>query len=134
MRHPRPLGDPVDPGRDLGRTDLHRIRPADGQGAPRFAAIAPQLVDLLRGWVVVSHNASCDTCSVWEKELRGVGLAPWSGVTRRVKLVVAADVPSRSGKARKAHDYGIPIVDESTLMRLMGSVGARSITACDRLG
>jgi DNA polymerase-3 subunit epsilon len=41
-------------------------------------------------------------------------------VTKKVKLVVAADPDSLSGKARKARDYGIPVVGEDALGRLLG--------------
>jgi DNA polymerase-3 subunit epsilon len=61
------------------------------------------------------------TRSALERELRDLGLVPWRAVTRKVKLLVAADPDSLSGKARKARDYGIPIVDEATLARLAGA-------------
>lgn len=48
--------------------------------------------------------------SEWETILRELGYEPKSGVTKAVKLMVAADPDSLSGKARKARDYGIPIV------------------------
>ena len=61
----------------------------------------------------------------WEHELTARGYRPWRAVTKKVRLVVAADPDSLSGKARKARDYGIPIVDEKTLANL---VSARSLT------
>ena len=57
--------------------------------------------------------------SEWEEHLRSRGLMAGSGVTKKVKLVAAADPDSLSGKAKKARDYGIPIVDEATLLRLV---------------
>jgi len=51
-----------------------------------------------------------------EVEIRAHGYVPWSAVTKKVKLVVAADPDSLSGKARKARDYGIPIVGEDWLV------------------
>lgn len=57
----------------------------------------------------------------WEQELRSRGFVPWSAVTKKVHLVVAADPDSISGKARKARDYGIPIVDEATLTRMLAT-------------
>jgi len=39
-----------------------------------------------------------------------------------VRLVVAADPDSLSGKARKAVDYGIPIVTEAAFASMVGSV------------
>ncbi|WP_413250212.1 exonuclease domain-containing protein [Sinomonas flava] len=43
----------------------------------------------------------------------GIGVHP--GVTKKVKLLIAADPDSLSGKARKARDYGIPVVSEDYL-------------------
>ncbi|WP_341954064.1 DNA polymerase III subunit epsilon [Salinibacterium sp. TMP30] len=51
--------------------------------------------------------------------LVGFGYIPWDSVTKRVRLLVAADPDSLSGKARKARDYGIPVVDEAGLARLL---------------
>lgn len=55
----------------------------------------------------------------WEADLVDHGFVPWRAVTKKVRLVVAADPDSESGKARKARDYGIPIVNESTLAKLV---------------
>lgn len=48
----------VNPNRDLGPVHIHRLRGADMAGAPTFEDIAGDLVDRLRGRVVVAHNAS----------------------------------------------------------------------------
>jgi DNA polymerase-3 subunit epsilon len=40
-------------------------------------------------------------------------------VTKRTRLLVAADPDTLSGKARKARDYGIPIASEHALPRLL---------------
>ena len=55
----------------------------------------------------------------WEQELLALGYRPWSAVTKKVRLLVAADPDSLSGKAKKAREYGIPIVDEKTLERFV---------------
>ncbi|QTX05652.1 exonuclease domain-containing protein [Agromyces archimandritae] len=57
---------------------------------------------------------------IWFERLTAAGYVPRPAVTKRVKLVVAADPDSLSGKARKARDYGIPIVGEPMLARLVG--------------
>jgi len=44
-------------------------------------------------------------------------------VTKKVKLVVAADPDSLSGKARKATDYGIPIVTEDAFAVMLQRLG-----------
>jgi DNA polymerase-3 subunit epsilon len=52
---------------------------------------------------------------------RDLGLEPVAGVTRRgCDLVVAADAASSSGKARKARDYGIPVIDVAEFLRRAG--------------
>jgi DNA polymerase-3 subunit epsilon len=55
----------------------------------------------------------------WHSELERLGLVPTNSVSRKVKLVVAADVDSLSDKARKARELGIPIVDEEGLIALL---------------
>lgn len=47
--------------RDLGAQRIHRISAADLIDAPTFAEVAPTLTDLLRGHVIVAHNAAFDT-------------------------------------------------------------------------
>lgn len=60
--------------------------------------------------------------SVWDEISAGHGLVPHPAVTKKVKLVVAADPDSLSGKARKARDYGIPVVTEDGFARMLGGV------------
>src|SRR5690606_30223141 len=55
---------------------------------------------------------------VWEKRAADAGLKPAASVTKRTRLVVAADPDSQSGKARRARKIGIPIVDAGTFLRL----------------
>jgi DNA polymerase-3 subunit epsilon len=57
--------------------------------------------------------------SCWERDATAAGLVPWASVTKNVKLVVAADPDSLSGKARKARAYGIPIVSEAAFEDLL---------------
>lgn len=54
----------------------------------------------------------------WEELARRVGLEP-GGITKKTKLVVAADPNSLSGKAAKARTYGIPIITEAAFDRLL---------------
>lgn len=56
-----------------------------------------------------------------ESDLRAAGFVPHSAITKKVKLLVAADPDSFSGKARKARAYGVPIVGESYLSKLLWS-------------
>ncbi len=64
---------------------------------------------------------------VWEKRAVAAGLVPRSGVTKKVKLVVAADPDSLSGKARMAADYGIPIVTEEAFAAMLQRLGHVSV-------
>lgn len=53
--------------------------------------------------------------SAIEAELESAGYLSHPAVTKKVKLLVAADPDSLSGKARKARTYGIPVVGEDYL-------------------
>lgn len=57
--------------------------------------------------------------SDWESAAVAAGLRPHGAVTKKVKLVVAADPDSQSGKARKARDYAIPVVTEAAFARML---------------
>jgi DNA polymerase-3 subunit epsilon len=52
----------------------------------------------------------------WIAEIVAAGLTT-GGISKATALVVAADVDSLSGKAKKARQYGIPIVDEEAFTR-----------------
>ncbi|MFI6097801.1 BRCT domain-containing protein [Lentzea sp. NPDC051213] len=59
---------------------------------------------------------------VWESRAQSAGLDVTGGVTKRTRLVVAADPHSMSGKAGKARTYGIPIVSEDLFAGLLGDL------------
>jgi DNA polymerase III subunit epsilon len=40
-------------------------------------------------------------------------------VTRRTRILIAADPDSVSGKAKRAREYGIPILNEEAITRLL---------------
>ena len=48
------------------------------------------------------------------------GMSPVGSVTKKLHLLVAADVMSQSGKARKAKEYGIPVWSEQQLWKCLG--------------
>ena len=77
------------------------------------------------GDLVVFTGAMDEPRDMWERRARTAGLVPHPAVTKRVRLVVAADPDSMSGKARKAESYGIPVVSETGFVRILDSV-ARS--------
>ena len=86
-------------------------RTLDGSGRSRFR--------LHRGDRLVLTGAMNRSRDEWIYLLEGLGLVIWPTVTMQVRLVVAADIDSESTKARKARDYGIPIVDEDWLERAL---------------
>ncbi len=55
----------------------------------------------------------------WEAIARSHGLDP-GGVTKKTKVLVAADPNSLSGKAGKARAYGVPIITEAAFAKLLG--------------
>lgn len=88
-------------------------------------------MDLSRGPSAVSTSASLSLGEAvvltgemhqpraqWESTLIGLGYVVKPAVSKTVKLVIAADPDSLSGKAKKARDYGIPIVGEAWLLEL----------------
>lgn len=74
---------------------------------------------LAAGAIVVLTGEMSRPRAVWEAELIERGLIPHPSVTKKASLVVAADPDSLSGKAKKARDYGIPIVNEHGLRKLL---------------
>ncbi|MCZ4122144.1 3'-5' exonuclease [Streptomyces sp. H39-S7] len=50
----------IDPQGPVGPTHIHGIEGHDLGGAPTFAGIAPRLLGLLSGRVLVGHNVGCD--------------------------------------------------------------------------
>ena len=50
----------INPMRDVGPTRVHGITASDVYDAPTFEEVAPQLLDLIEGCVLVGHNISFD--------------------------------------------------------------------------
>ena len=59
----------------------------------------------------VSREQLCD-------EAERLGLLPMSSVSRKTKVVVASDPDSISGKARRARECSVPVVDFAAYFRL----------------
>lgn len=77
---------------------------------------------LAPGDLVVLAGGTPRSRERWERDLRARGLVSGAGVSQRVRLVVVANVESTSGRARKARDYGIPVVDGRAFARLIKKV------------
>ncbi|MCW3817727.1 exonuclease domain-containing protein [Micromonospora sp. DR5-3] len=60
----------------------------------------------------------------WEEEARAAGLQVGDNVTKKTRLLVAADPDTMSGKAKKAHQYGIPIVHPTAYKRMLTNLAA----------
>jgi DNA polymerase-3 subunit epsilon len=56
---------------------------------------------------------------LWEQRARQASYVPYDDVTRQVRILVAADPDSMSAKARKARQYGIPIITPDTFTRML---------------
>ncbi|PJM73535.1 exonuclease [Bifidobacterium primatium] len=72
-------------------------------------------VRLREGDRIVLTGAMSQRRADWVDDLAAVGITVWPSVTKKVRLVVAADVDTESTKARKARAYDIPIVSEQWL-------------------
>ncbi|MBC7592189.1 MAG: DNA polymerase III subunit epsilon [Salinibacterium sp.] len=102
----------INPGRDLGRQDIHRIRAADVMQAPTFEQIAPQLIELISGRVLVAHNARFDT-SFLLAELDRLDYSAELSLEALCTMQLAREF--LPGAGRKLSDccaaYDIPIID-----------------------
>ncbi|GAA1643474.1 exonuclease domain-containing protein [Georgenia ruanii] len=123
------------------REDLHAVAslldldPAEVDGAldaEAGAGVPPPLDDaalaptvehfrLAPGDKVVFTGEMAEPREVWQARAAAAGLVPHPNVTKQVRLVVAADPDSLSGKARKAAGYGIPIVTEAAFGRMLAA-------------
>jgi DNA polymerase-3 subunit epsilon len=73
LRTERAFSTLVDPVGPVGPTHVHRIAQEDVVGAPRFREIAPHLLELLAGRVMVGHHVTCDQAFL-EREFARIGV------------------------------------------------------------
>ncbi|MBC9944333.1 hypothetical protein ICL81_07395 [Leucobacter sp. cx-328] len=78
---------------------------AVAQAANAIGALAPGTVIVLTGTMTMER-------STLEAEIAIRGFVVGKGVTKKTGLVIAADPHTLSGKAKKAHEYGIQVVGE----------------------
>ncbi|WP_082575117.1 exonuclease domain-containing protein [Arthrobacter sp. Soil763] len=83
-------------------------------------AVGQSLVLAAGDKVVLTGEMSRDRSEI-EADLRAAGFVPHPAITKAVKLLVAADPDSLSGKAKKARAYGITVVGESYLSKLLSA-------------
>jgi DNA polymerase-3 subunit epsilon len=89
-------------------------------------APAPARFRLSAGDLVVFTGDMVVSREEWIGLAMAAGLVPHPCVTKKVVLVIAADPDSLSGKARKAADYGIPIVTEQAFARMLDDLNSGS--------
>jgi DNA polymerase III subunit epsilon len=88
----------------------------------RQGSMRPGQFRLAPGDFVAFTGQMCNPREDWEARATRAGLRVHT-VTRRTRLLVAADPDSLSGKAGTARKYGIPIVTEEAFERLLVQVG-----------
>ncbi|ADD42618.1 exonuclease domain-containing protein [Stackebrandtia nassauensis] len=72
------------------------------------------------GDMVVFTGTMPESREEWEQRAIEHGFVPHRAVTKKVKLVIAADSDSLSGKAKKARGYNIPIMDVDRFREVLG--------------
>ncbi|GAA3743551.1 hypothetical protein GCM10022205_33000 [Spinactinospora alkalitolerans] len=72
---------------------------------------------------VVFTGASRRSRDEWHALAAAAGLVPKEGVTKKTRVVVAADPDSLSGKARTARDRGIPVITEDAFEKFVDDMG-----------
>lgn len=92
-----------------------------GAAVPGGAVPVRPAFVLAAGDEVVLTGSMSRTREAWERDVRAAGLSPWPYVTRRTRLLVAADPDSLSTKARTARRYGVPVVTEAAFERLLAA-------------
>jgi DNA polymerase-3 subunit epsilon len=101
--------------------DLDRHAPADNSDSPVIAESNSGVGGSTSGFALTPGDRVCLTGQMrrerteWERVLAASGVVSWPTVTKKVKLLIAADPDSMSGKAQHARKLGIPIVDEGWL-------------------
>lgn len=89
--------------------------------APEPQDAEPTAVTLDGSSVVVLTGEMRRPRSAIEADLERLGIATSRALTKKTTLLVAADVDSLSGKARKARQYGIPIAGEDEIEAAIAS-------------
>lgn len=111
--------DLISVGRLLQLAETEIAAAVDDERPDESDAFAQTTFTLAPGDLIVLTGDMDRERQEWETELRSRGFVPHSTVTKKVALVAAADPDSLSGKAKKARDYGIPIVGEHGLRKLL---------------
>lgn len=87
--------------------------------------MTPQVAVPVNGRVLHTGDAVCITGDTvtpragLEARATGAGLRVTSAVSRKTRLVVAADPDSESSKARRARELGIPLIAEPVFLAML---------------
>jgi DNA polymerase-3 subunit epsilon len=74
------------------------------------------------GDMVVFTGSMTPPREIWESDAVANGLAVSGNVTKRTRLLIAADPDSMSGKAKKARQYDIPIVHPTAYQDMLATL------------
>ncbi len=110
------------------RRDLERVAASLGLGPGSLAsALSPEPEPQLSAAIAVLRLEPGDRIVItgetkrsredWIDALVDAGLEH-GGITKKTRVVVAADPDTRSGKAQKARAYGVPVITEEAFERL----------------
>jgi DNA polymerase-3 subunit epsilon len=87
----------INPGSNAGEVDTHGVSTVELLRAPTFAQIAPRLVELLSGRVLVTHNAQFVTGFLM-REFELIGYAPGRGLEAVCTMHLARSYLPGSGR------------------------------------
>ncbi|MFI8192560.1 DEDDh family exonuclease [Streptomyces sp. NPDC085946] len=122
--------------REAARLDLPLpLVPCPPRQDPRFAPRAPRTPcayrnpgrpapggPLVQGMKVAITGETRVPRAELERRAAEAGLNVMSSVSRHTGVLVANDAASGSGKARRARDEGVPVLDEAAFLRLLEDV------------
>lgn len=107
----------------LGSLTVVRRESGEPQRNREDAGAGGEKIALAPGDRVTFTGAMAIPREEWARRATNAGLDV-GGVTKRSRVVVAADVASRSGKARRARELGIPIVGEREFAKMLADISA----------
>lgn len=117
---------------DEESADLHRVAQTLGltegavsaalekASATKFFQPVNGQLPLQPGDLIVFTGDMAEPREVWMQRAAEHGYVPHPNVTKKVRLVVAADADSLSGKSKKARGYDIPIISVDDFRRALG--------------
>jgi DNA polymerase-3 subunit epsilon len=104
------------------------LTPAAVDEALTEAAKAPTAANARERWqlrpgdMVVFTGAMVPEREIWQADASAAVLAVGHNVTKKTRLLIAADPDSLSGKAKRARQYGIPIVHPAAYRKMLGDL------------